>query len=178
LESGAEFAFTSEPIDTDCILENEALIQYGNHKSAKKNNDVIVKSLANEVKLGFALILPVQIINSIIHSMVVPLGIAEQSTIDTFGNRIPNLHLTHDQTYEHLEVGKSSNNLTDKENSRHSPTASASRDSSTTSSQPGTSSLVNHIYQQIRFRQGIPAHALLWKSRLTLHRHTRTMGLP
>ena len=115
LKQGAEFEFTSEQPDEARILENSALIDYGNHKSANDNDDVICKSLKNEVNYGFALVLPVETINMIPHSMVVPLGIADQFTIDTNGNRIPKRRLTHDQTYHHLENGKSSNDLTDKD---------------------------------------------------------------
>ena len=115
LEHGAEFAFTSEPLDDDRKQENTALIEYGNHKSAKENDDVIANSLRNEVTHGFAFVIPLTIINMIKHSMVVPLGIAEQFTVDAHGNRIPKRRLTHDQTYVHSDNGHSSNNLTDKD---------------------------------------------------------------
>ena len=115
LERGAEFEFTSEQSDEARILENSALIDYGNHKSAKDNDDVISKSLKSEVNYGFACVLPVETVNRIRHSMVVPLGIADQFTIDADGNRIPKRRLTHDQTYHHLETGKSSNDLTDRD---------------------------------------------------------------
>jgi hypothetical protein len=112
----AEFEFTSEQSNEDRIRENIALIDYGNHKSAKDNDDVIWKSLHSEVNYGFAFVIPLETINNIQHSMVVPLGIANQFTIDADGNSIPKRRLTHDhQTYHHLVHGKSSNDLTDKD---------------------------------------------------------------
>jgi hypothetical protein len=114
LRKGAEFDFTPKPNDADRTLENTALIAYGNHKSANDNDDVIRKSLLSEVNYGFALVIPLETINKIPHAMVVPLGIADQFTIDSNGNRIPKRRRTHDQTYHHLKNGKSSNDLTDK----------------------------------------------------------------
>ena len=115
LEHGAEFALTTEPDDNHRREENTALIEYENHKSAKDNDGVILSNLASEVSYGFALVIPLAIINLIKHSMVVPLGIAEQFTVDANGNRIPKRRLTHDQTFEHTDKGQSSNNLTDKD---------------------------------------------------------------
>lgn len=73
LEHGAEFTFTANPVEEDRMTENTALIEYGNHKSAKEKADVKANNLLSEITYGFALVIPTTVINMIKHSMVVPI---------------------------------------------------------------------------------------------------------
>jgi hypothetical protein len=63
--------------------------------------------------LGFACAIPIPDIHLIPDSMVVPLGIAKQNTIDTEGNRIPKLGLAHGQTFTKVPNSVSTNLLLD-----------------------------------------------------------------
>ena len=134
LEDGAEFEFTSKQNNADRMLENTALIDYGNHKLANNNDDVIWKSLLSKVNYAFAFVIPLETINKIPHSMVMPLGIANQFTIDSGGNRIPKRRLTHDQTYHHLEAENRPTTSLTRTYCLRSSTATASSASSITSS--------------------------------------------
>jgi hypothetical protein len=113
LTQGAAMNFTKEPEDQQRHLENQALIEYQNHNKARNNADILAKTLAKEVHLGFACVIPINCIHLIKDAMVVPLGIVEQYSINNEGIRVPKLRLTHDQTFTRLPDSLSGNNLLD-----------------------------------------------------------------
>ena len=113
LTSGADFIFKSEPDEASRLQENNDLLEYANHKSAKAMPEVISSSLADEVSYGFAIAIPNSMVNKIKHSMVVPLGIAVQYSIKKDGSRKEKHRLTHDQTFAYNPDSVSSNKAID-----------------------------------------------------------------
>lgn len=111
---GASTHLSHDPDPEQRSQENTALLSFNNHKTAQAFPAVISKSLNAEVRYGFCVVLPLRAIPLIPHSMICPLGIAEQMTIAANGDRIPKQRLTHDQTFCLLTGSESVNLLTDK----------------------------------------------------------------
>ena len=72
----------------------------GNHKSANLHLDTFVPLLKSEVEKGFYLPVPSNICKQIPDARVQPAGMANQTTLDAAGNRIPKLCLTQDSTFQ------------------------------------------------------------------------------
>jgi hypothetical protein len=98
LSTGASFPLHPIP---NKIRKND--IKYhkerGNNKSATKAPDVISKMIQEDVECGFALRLPLGVLDHIPNASLAQLGCQEQSTIETTGTRIPKFRLTHDQSF-------------------------------------------------------------------------------
>ena len=78
-----------------------AMLQRGNHKSAKstENAPALSKAFAKEVSRGWLLPITIESTTKIKNLSVIPLGVATQATIDEFGNRIPKKRVTHDASF-------------------------------------------------------------------------------
>jgi hypothetical protein len=113
LAVGAITYLSHDPTNEQRKKENDALIEFNNHKKAQAVPEIISKSLASEVQFGFCFVIPISSISSIPNSMVCPLGTADQMTITAEGLRVPKTRLTHDQTFCLLPESESVNNLTD-----------------------------------------------------------------
>jgi hypothetical protein len=116
LQSGAIIDFYQEPDNLQRNCENQAQIDYQNHKEARSNENLLDQSLAKEVHLGFACVIPIKDIHLIKDAMVVPLDIVEQHAINNKGLPVPILRQTHDQTITHLPDSTSGNKLLDTKN--------------------------------------------------------------
>lgn len=55
--------------------------------------------IQEDVKHGFALPLPVEVLSHIPNASLAPLECHEQMTINTLGERVTKCHLTHDQSF-------------------------------------------------------------------------------
>lgn len=71
------------------VVDIQFHCERGNHKSALKHNHILDKIIQEDVEKGFALPLPIEIINLIPNASLAPLGCHEQETINEFGERIP-----------------------------------------------------------------------------------------
>jgi len=98
LDNGARFPL--EPMrDADRISDLEFHRNRGNHKSLGKDEDFIDPVISEDIERGFALPLPMEILNKIPQASIAPLGCHRQTTINALGEIIPKYRLTHDQSF-------------------------------------------------------------------------------
>jgi hypothetical protein len=98
LENGATFPL--HPIeDSSRTIDNEYLLSRGNHKSTSKHTEVINQLITEDVIQGFALPLPISILQKIPGASLAPLECIEQETIDSQCNKIQKFRMTHDQSF-------------------------------------------------------------------------------
>jgi hypothetical protein len=87
---------------------------YGNHKSTQSNPTVVREMLDDEVRHGWQLVLPAESIPLIPGTIVSPLGLVEQITINEHGETTQKWRLIHDQSFQ-FQSGTSVNNRVQKE---------------------------------------------------------------
>jgi len=71
----------------------------GNHKSAQRFNETIINIIKEDIEHGFALILPIQLLEFIKNASLAPIGCTKQMTINSLGERVPKYRMTHDQSF-------------------------------------------------------------------------------
>ena len=78
-----------------------SMIERGNHKSATKpiNFPTLMKGFEKEVRKGWTIPVTLDSIKKIRNLFIIPLGVAEQYSIDESGNRIPKKRITHDASF-------------------------------------------------------------------------------
>ena len=88
-----------------------SMLDRGNHKSAKsdENAPALLKAFEKEVSRGWLLPITIESLTKVKNLSIIPLGVATQSTIDEFGNRIPKKRVTHDASFP-TPSGNSVNN--------------------------------------------------------------------
>lgn len=74
-------------------------IDYGNHKSATKNPEPLLRNLEEEVLQGWQLVIPISLIPRIPGAIVSPMGVVEQNTINEQGRINTKWRVTHDQSF-------------------------------------------------------------------------------
>jgi len=89
------------------------MIKRGNHKSALKlkNRKVLEKAFKKEVEKGWTIPITLKTIKRIKNLFVIPLGVADQFSIDELGKRIQKQRVTHDASFP-SPSGDSVNNRT------------------------------------------------------------------
>jgi hypothetical protein len=98
LDNGASFPLL--PLnDNDHQIDLEFHSSRGNHKSSKRFHDIISKIITEDIEKGYALPLPLSILDKIPNASLAPLGCHKQTTIDAEGRIIPKYRMTHDQTF-------------------------------------------------------------------------------
>lgn len=98
LDNGASFPLQPmNEIDRRTDLEFHST--RGNHKSTEKFNHVISDIISEDIERGFALPLPLSMLDKIPNTSIAPLGCQKQSTIDANGSIIPKYRMTHDQSF-------------------------------------------------------------------------------
>jgi len=99
LLEGATFPLS--PISTEeRKLDLDFHLDRGNHSiSAIQNKKALDDLIDKDIKLGFALPLPIQSLFSKPNASIAPLGCQEQETINTNGECIHEFRMTHDQTF-------------------------------------------------------------------------------
>ena len=99
LEEGIQCKFT--PLSEEQRIEdlNKALDR-GNHKSAESKPDLLESLVQDDIQAGFQLPIPKEIVRKIDGAVLAPYGIAEQFTINEFGERIEKNRLIHDQSFD------------------------------------------------------------------------------
>jgi len=78
------------------------IVERGNHKSTKKNDKTLNKAFTNEIQKDWLLPITVESITKIKGLSIIPLGVAEQLTIDENGYRVPKPRVTHDDSFPTL----------------------------------------------------------------------------
>jgi hypothetical protein len=117
IESGVHYPFKKEQYtEEDRVKDLEEAIKAGNNKSAKnpESIEVIKKIYTKEVKKGFMLPIEIDTLRKIKGLGVIPIGCAEQFTINEEGERIKKRRLTHDCSRPR-HSGFSVNNHVDKD---------------------------------------------------------------
>jgi hypothetical protein len=98
LDEGAEF-----PLDPIAKGTRKADITYhkerGNHKSLAKYSSFIDPVISEDIERGFALPLPVEILDKLPNASLAPLGCHKQTSINELGEVIPKYRLIHDQSF-------------------------------------------------------------------------------
>ena len=85
--------------DDDRKADNNAILARGNHKSATTHQDKVTKAFNSDVKYGFQIPVPKTILNDIKDSILAPVGMVHQCTINELGGRADKWRLTHDQSF-------------------------------------------------------------------------------
>jgi hypothetical protein len=80
-------------------LDLDAALEFGNHKGATKQPDSLKELCLKDVKLAYALPLPLKMIHKIPGLHLAPINIAAQNTINEHGRIIPKDRLMHDQSF-------------------------------------------------------------------------------
>jgi hypothetical protein len=98
LLQGASFPLLHDEVETARKQENEAMLAYGNHSSAVKNQAAHKTAIQKDTDRGYSFPLTIECAKQIHHGRIAPTGIASQLGIDEKGELIPKNRLTHDQT--------------------------------------------------------------------------------
>ncbi len=99
LTYGMDYRYLEELSDDERLDEMLANLQRGNHKSAQDESAQVAKLLKKDVDHGFAWIIPKELVPLIPKSMVQPLGLAKQWTLNEMGEHIPKYRLTQDLSF-------------------------------------------------------------------------------
>jgi hypothetical protein len=99
LVSGMTCRYSTEI--TEAARENEvlAMLERGNHKSAQDNPEIVEQLLSEDVVHGFSMVIPVELVPTIPHAMVQPVGLAKQWMLDKEGKRKIKHRITQDLSY-------------------------------------------------------------------------------
>ena len=100
LTFGATYQFRDDlPGDDARVAENEALIAYGNHSSARKRPAALIKVSQKDTVHGWAFPLTFDCARKIKGGRFAPLGVAQHNGITERGEIIVKDRLAHDQTF-------------------------------------------------------------------------------
>ena len=98
LQHGVKFPI--EPLDEESRAKDvELALEFGNHKGATEQQDLLTELCKKDIDFGYGLVLPLDKIKKIPGVVLAPLNIAPQNTIDEFGRIVPKNRLTHDQSF-------------------------------------------------------------------------------
>jgi hypothetical protein len=99
VEWGMDYVFTTELDEGQRVLEMEANIAMGDHKSASEHQYHLVRILDRDVKYGFTMPIPKLAVHKLKGAMVQPAGVTSQFTILENGSRTKKQRLTPGLTY-------------------------------------------------------------------------------
>ena len=116
ISQGCNYQLEDDPSEKIRIEDLRAMLDRGNHKSAtsEENAPALLKAFDKEVSRGWLLPVTIESLTKIKKLSVIPLGVATQSSIDEFGNRIPKKRVTHDASFP-SPSGNSVNNAVQEE---------------------------------------------------------------
>ncbi len=101
LENGSEWPL--EPLDEELRCDDvDAALAFGNHKGVSLQPDLLQKLVSKDVHFGYCLPLPLDKAQKIPGTLLAPMNIQKQNTINKYGRIIEKDHLTHDQSYKWL----------------------------------------------------------------------------
>ncbi len=110
LRKGMDYCFDTEISEEQRVLELEANLERGNHKSATSKPDITEKQLLKDVYHGFSFPFPSGMVRKLKGALVQPCGLATQFALNAGGSREEKHRLTHDLSYEITGEGISVNN--------------------------------------------------------------------
>ena len=99
IEHGCDYKLQPDPDEKTRLSDLKAMLNRGNHQSAKKNIDVLQKAFDKEVSRGWLLPVTVESLPKIKGLSIIPLGIADQFSINDRGERIFKQRVTHDASF-------------------------------------------------------------------------------
>ncbi len=99
LTYGLHWPLENLPEDLRIADVHEA-IEFGNHKGATKNPNLLTELAKKDMKYGYCIPLPLQKAKLIPNLLFAPMNIQHQNTIDEMGKTIDKERLTHDQSYK------------------------------------------------------------------------------
>lgn len=99
IHQGMGYHFTKELTEDQRLLELEAQLRYGNHKSARAQGEKVSNLLARNVRHGFAIPLPADLVRRIKGATVQPCGIVKQHSLEADGSRKLKERLTHNLSH-------------------------------------------------------------------------------
>jgi hypothetical protein len=99
LTEGVHYVFDRELSPTERTNEVSAMIARGNHKSSQSEPEQVGKLLAKDVLHGFSIPLPINVVTRTPGAMVQPLGLAQQWTVNSEGERVFKYRLTQDLSF-------------------------------------------------------------------------------
>ena len=73
---------------------------FGNHKGAGQNPKVLKELVEKDVTHGYGLVLPLEELNRMPGTLLVPMNVTNQNSIDECGRIVEKDRLTHDQSYK------------------------------------------------------------------------------
>ena len=113
LSNGSKFPLSELDFQSRASDLEEAL-EFGNHKGAEQQPDLLEKLVKKDIIHGYGLVLPLDKITRVPGALMAPMNIQRQDTIDESGRIVPKDRLTHDQSYQ-WSSGTSVNSRVDKE---------------------------------------------------------------
>ena len=99
LTEGMQYVFERELSPEERVDEVAAMLSRGNHKSAQTEPQRVGELLAKDVTHGFTIPLPIAVVELIPGSLVQPLGLVQQWTVDHDGKRKAKFRLTQDLSF-------------------------------------------------------------------------------
>ena len=101
ITKGCDYKLEEEVDDETLKSDLTAMIKRGNHKSAKTADNIkaLQKTFDKEISRGWMLPITVESIMKIKNISIIPLGMVDQWSIDSNGNRIPKKRVTHDASF-------------------------------------------------------------------------------
>ena len=98
LEVGSDWPMDDLDSDGKSADVMEAL-EFGNHKGAIENPELLKKLVSKDITHGYGLVLPLSKVHRIPGLLMAPMNIMNQNTIDECGRIVGKDRLTHDQSY-------------------------------------------------------------------------------
>ena len=99
LNEGCDYKLGPDPEEETRLSDLKALLKRRNCKLAKQDIVVLKKAVPKEVEKGWLLPVTIESFTKIKGLSLIPLGIANQDTIDEHGNQIPKKRATHDVSF-------------------------------------------------------------------------------
>jgi len=115
MTKGVSFYFKQEITEEERREDLRLAMDYGNHKSATKEEAEVERLLKKEVEHGFALPIPKERLEDIPGAILQPMGAAKQSTLTPTGQRVEKLRLTHDSSFNFTKDRRSVNDRIDEQ---------------------------------------------------------------
>ncbi len=88
----------------DRVVDLQEAPAFENHKGGSSKSELLQEFISGNVKHGYGLVLPWNMIDRIPHACIAPMNITHQFTLDTSGDIINKECLTHNQSF-HWKLG-------------------------------------------------------------------------
>ncbi len=85
---------------SDRIADLTNALQFGNHKGASQKPDLLKKSISDDIRYGYGLVIPWGKISHLPNACVAPMNIIKQFTLNMGGEIVDKERLTHDQSFK------------------------------------------------------------------------------